>query len=127
MAWVAAVAVLALIEYLVFSMFVGWARGRYGVEAPATTGDPVFERYFRVHQNTLEQLVVFLPALFLFATWVSPTWAAWIGLAFPIGRLIYFRSYVSDPKSRGVGFGIGYLANAALVIGSAVGVVLGLL
>lgn len=43
----------------------GRAHGTYHVEAPATTGAPTFERYFRVHQNSMEALVVFIPALML--------------------------------------------------------------
>ena len=61
----ALVTVLALIEYMILGVMVGQARGRYKIEAPATTGDPMFERYFRVHQNTLESLIVFLPALWI--------------------------------------------------------------
>ena len=61
MEYVAIVTVLVLIEYFVFGALVGRARGRAEIEAPATTGDPIFERYFRVHQNTMEQLVMFLP------------------------------------------------------------------
>ena len=40
------VGLLALIEYWVFLMLCGNARGRFGVAAPATTGHPIFERYF---------------------------------------------------------------------------------
>ena len=77
MEFVAFVIALALLEYAIFGMLVGWARGKYGVVAPATSGHPVFERYFRVHMNTLEQLVAFVPAMWLFGTYVNPTWAAW--------------------------------------------------
>jgi len=65
MEFVAFVIALALLEFAVFGMLVGWARGKYGVAAPAVSGHPVFERYFRVHQNTLEQLVAFVPAMWL--------------------------------------------------------------
>ena len=123
MPWVAAVAALALIEYLVFSLLVGLSRGRFKVDAPAVSGHPEFERYFRAHQNTMEQLVVFLPALFLFATWVSDFWAALLGLVFVAGRAIYFRSYVAEPASRGAGFLIWYAATVTLVVGSAIGAV----
>ena len=64
MAWVYIVAMLALVEYFFFSIKVGQARGKYGVKAPATTGNEMFERYNRVHQNTLEQLVMFFPSPF---------------------------------------------------------------
>ncbi len=56
---VAIVIAVALIEYSVFGMLVGKARGTYGIDAPAITGHPVFERYYRVQQNTLENLVLF--------------------------------------------------------------------
>jgi hypothetical protein len=62
MALVAIITVGALIQYVLLSVRVGQARGKYGVEAPAITGHPMFERRFRVHQNTLEALIVFLPA-----------------------------------------------------------------
>ena len=123
MTFVSVVATLALIEYLVFSLLTGRARAAYNVEAPATTGHPVFERWYRVQQNTVEQLVVFLPALFLFANYVSARLAGWIGLAFVVGRLIYARSYVADPASRGTGFAIGFTAVVILVLGALLGAI----
>jgi glutathione S-transferase len=114
---IAVVSLLALIEYMVIAGLVGSARGKYGVKAPATTGNEVFERYFRVQQNTLEQLVVFLPALWLFANYVSTSLGAVIGLAFIIGRAVYLRGYVADPAKRGTGFAISFAANAILVLG----------
>lgn len=114
---IAVVSLLALIEYMVIAGLVGSARGKYGVKAPATTGNEVFERYFRVQQNTLEQLVVFLPALWLFGMYVSVGAGAIIGLVFIVGRIVYLRGYVADPEKRGLGFGITFLANAALVLG----------
>ncbi len=97
MHFVALVGLLALLQYMVFAMLVGRARGKYGVKAPAITGHEVFERYFRVQQNTLELLVVFLPALWLFALYVSATWAALLGAAYLVGRVVYLRGYVADP------------------------------
>jgi len=118
MRFVSIVATLALIEYIVILLMTGRARVTYKVDAPATTGHPVFERWYRVQQNTVEQLVVFIPALFLFANYASPRWAGWIGLLFVIGRIVYARSYVADPASRGSGFIIGFAANAVLVLGA---------
>jgi uncharacterized membrane protein YecN with MAPEG domain len=123
MAFVVFVAALALIEYMAISLLTGRARGTYKVEAPATTGHPVFERWYRVQQNTVEQLVVFLPALFLFAGEVSPRMAGLIGLVFIIGRVVYTRSYIADPASRGTGFVIGFAANAVLVLGALFGAI----
>lgn len=48
MPWVELIAVCAVIEYLVLGTLVGRARGKYKVAAPAITGNPVFERYYRV-------------------------------------------------------------------------------
>lgn len=121
MAAVTAIAMLALIEYLYFGIEVGRARARSGLQAPAVTGDPAFERAFRAHYNTLEQLVVFLPALFAAGYYLHELFAVAAGVAFLIGRALYFRSYVADPARRGPGFIIGFLANVALVAGALVG------
>src|SRR5512141_772983 len=121
MEYVALVSGLVLLQYIGFAMLVGNARGKYGVKAPATTGHEVFERYFRVQQNTLELIVVMLPAMWLFARYVSPVWAAVLGLVYFAGRLLYLRSYVADPASRGAGFGLSMLPVLAMVIGAMIG------
>ena len=115
---VAVVILLALIEYVVFGMLVGRARGKYGVHAPAVAGHEVFERYFRVHQNTLEMLVVFVPAMWLFGTYVDPTWAALLGLVYVVGRILYLRGYVADPAKREIGFGLSVLPVIVLLLGA---------
>ena len=115
---VAFVILLALLEYVVFGMLVGRARGKYGVNAPATAGHPVFERYFRVHYNTLEQLVVFVPAMWLYGTYVSPSWAACLGLAYIVGRFTYLVGYVADPRKREIGFGLSALPLLILLLGA---------
>jgi len=124
MAWVTIVAMLALLEYFFFSIKVGQARGKYGVKAPATTGNDIFERYHRVHQNTMEQLVMFIPSLFTFANLVSATWAAILGVVFIIGRALYFNLYIGDPDKRGPGTLISVLATGVLIIGSLIGAIL---
>lgn len=121
MEFVAIVTVLALVQYLFFATLVGRARGKFGVDGPAVTGHPVFERYFRVQMNTLELLIVLLPALWLFAYYMSPTWAALLGAVYLAGRFVYLRSYVMDPAKRGVGFGLSMLPIFALLIGALAG------
>ena len=114
---VATVIVLALIEYQVFGMLVGRARGKYDVKAPVVSGNEVFERYYRVQQNTAEQLIVFLPAITIYGFYGKSNIAAGAGLVFIIGRALYCRSYISDPASRGPGFLIGFVATAFLLLG----------
>ena len=127
MAYVTIIAMLALIEYLYFGMLVGQARGRSGLQAPAVTGDESFERGFRAHDNTLEHLIVFVPALDASGHYVGPLYAVAAGVAFLIGRAMYFRTYVGDPGKRGPGMMLTFLANGALVVGALVGALLDIL
>jgi hypothetical protein len=123
MEYVALVSVLALLQYVAFGTAVSRARGKYGVKAPAVAGHEVFERYFRVQQNTLELLVVMLPALWLFAWYVDARWAAGLGAVYLVGRQLYFTGYVRDPAKREVGFGLTALPILVLLIGSLVALV----
>jgi len=128
---VALVTLVSLLVYLWTCIRVGWARGRYGVAAPATTGDPVFERYYRVQCNTLEWLVVFLPALWLFCLFIDRLFASplgdeigsGLGLLWVLGRVLYGVAYVRDPGSRAAGFGVQALATLTLLIGATVAAV----
>jgi len=123
MAYVDIVTALAVLQYLIFGFKVGSARERYGVRAPAVTGHEIFERRFRVQQNTLEQLIAFLPGLYLFAHYWQPVWGAAIGVVYLAGRELYSAAYVRDPAKRGAGFGLSFLAVAALVLGGLCGAV----
>ena len=118
MEWIAVVTGLALVEYMVFSFRAGSARGTYNVAAPAVSGNEIFERHFRVHQNTLEQLIVFIPAMWIFGLYVSATIGAGLGVVFLIGRAVYAVTYVQEPTKRTAGFVAGFLVNVVLVLGS---------
>ncbi len=118
---IAVVATLALLEFMIFGVLVGLQRTRTGVEAPATTGHPVFERYFRVQMNTLEALVIFLPALWMFGRYVHAYLGALLGLLFIVGRALYLRGYVEDPAKRRTGALITAAVNAILLIGGLIG------
>jgi hypothetical protein len=121
--YVALVTLLALMVYVWMFMRVGSARSRLGVEAPAVTGHPEFERHFRIQANTLEGLIVFLPSLWLFALYFSEVIATALGLLWVVGRVMYMLSYAKDPKTRSAGFGVQALATLALLFGAAGGVI----
>ena len=122
MAYVHLVIVLALLEFLLFGYAVGRARTRYKVPAPAMSGHEVFDRYFRAQMNTLEQLVVFLPSLWLFAHYINASAAVALGLLFIVGRALYFRGYVQAAESRHAGFVLSAIPNVTLLIGALIGV-----
>lgn len=116
MPYVAIVTILALLQLIWFAMRVASARGKYNVPAPATTGNEIFERHFRVHMNTLEQLVMFLPILWIYARFVSPIWAAGFGVLFIVGRFVYAAAYVENPRKRTLGFALTALPSGVMLI-----------
>jgi glutathione S-transferase len=118
------VVLLALVQYTWFSLRVGIARPKYGVNAPKTTGNENWERLFRVQQNTLEQLVLFIPGMLAFAFYVSALWSLVPGLVFLVGRQLYSYEYVTNPGSRTPGMAMTLLANAVLLVGALIGIVL---
>ena len=126
MEYSAIITLLVVLQLLIFTMLVGKSRQATGVKAPAITGDPIFERYFRVHQNSLENAVVLLPAMWVFNMYWDPRIGAGLGLVYVISRFIYLRGYVADPAKRGKGFGLGFLCELALVIGGLIGAVMAL-
>jgi len=117
------VTLLALLEYLILGVMVGQARQRYGVEAPATTGNPDFERYFRVHVNTLEALMVFVPAVWIFSLTVNYHFGVALGLLFVVARIIYASGYLSAAAKRVPGAIATGVINVILVLGSLIGLI----
>ena len=116
--YTALVTLVAILVYFWMSLRVGQARGKFGVQAPAITGHPEFERHFRVHANTGEWMLIFLPSLWLFSIYVSDLVAAGAGLVWCVGRVLSMTGYVQDPKKRELGFLIQALATAVLLFGS---------
>jgi glutathione S-transferase len=123
MAYVDIVTVLAVLQFILFGFQVGKARGKYGVKAPATTGNEIFERFFRIQQNTLELLVGFIPGIYLFSRYLNPLWAAALGVIYLVGRQIYAATYARDPGKRTLGYGLSILPVAVLLIGGLIGAV----
>ena len=120
------ISLLAVLQFVVFGILVGRARGVYGVKAPATTGHEQFERWFRVHYNTLEKLIVFLPALWLSGYYVGQYYAAGLGLIYLVGRLLYAVSYTRDPASRTLGTLVSELPILIMIIGGIIAISLDL-
>lgn len=117
------VTLLTVLLLLAVTSMTGFARGKYGIKAPATSGHPVFERAYRVQMNTLEHAVMFLPALWLAARWGNPTWAGILGLVWIIGRVWYVPVYMRDPAARETPFGLAGLALILLILLAIWGVV----
>lgn len=121
MNYVHIVAVLAVLQFFLFGILVGRARAKYGVKAPATAGHEMFERAFRVHMNTLEQLVGFLPALLIASVYWPNAIIASIGFVYLIGRFLYRHSYLMDPAKRRLGFALTVVPTFALLVASVLG------
>ncbi|MGK7923214.1 MAG: MAPEG family protein [Trichodesmium sp.] len=122
--WPSLVTLVTLLMYFVVTINVGRARAKYKIMPPQMTGDENFERVVRVQQNTLEQLILFLPSLWLFSIFVSPVWGAGIGAAWVVGRILFAWGYYQAAEKRTLGFGISSLSTIALLIGSLVGIIL---
>lgn len=124
MMWLDLVAVLAVLQFILFGVLVGSARTKYGVKAPATSGHPQFERLYRVQMNTLELLVALLPAMYLAARYWSPSLVAVGGAIYLLGRLVYWRAYTRDPASRALGYGLSAFPVLTMLGAAVVGIVL---
>jgi uncharacterized membrane protein YecN with MAPEG domain len=123
MAWVDIVGVAALMQLILFSVLVGRARRDYVLPAPATSGHPMFERYYRVQMNTVETLIAFLPGLWLAAKYWPPHYVAAVGAVYLIGRVVYLRGYVRDPKSRHLGYMLSSAPTILLLLAALVGAI----
>jgi uncharacterized MAPEG superfamily protein len=123
MSWPAAVTLLTLLLLFYTAWQVGRARVAYGVKAPATIGNELFERHFRVQMNTLENTVAFLPALWLAAWYFNPRWAALAGGLWLAGRIWYALGYITSPKQRSRGFVVAGAAWVTLMAMSTWGIV----
>lgn len=113
---------LMILQYALFGTMVAVGRSRYKVAAPAVSGHADFERYFRVQQNTLEQLIVVIPSLWIMALTWSPLWAALLGYLFVAGRAYYAWGYYRKAADRHWGFVVGAFATGSLVTGACIGI-----
>jgi glutathione S-transferase len=119
----ALVTCLSIALYFFTSLRVSMARAAFGIKPPAISGDPGFERVFRVQMNTLEWMPIFLPSVWLFAIYVSDPIAALIGLVWIVGRILYMTGYSQAPEKRRRGFGIQATAAVVLWAGALFGII----
>lgn len=124
--WTGLATITALIVFIWTIVMVGRARARYGIEAPATAGDPAFERVYRVQMNTLEQLALLLPAMWLAAGAFSDRWAAIGGAVWCLGRIVYAHAYYADAAKRGPGYMLTVAPTFILLILAVFGILRGL-
>lgn len=124
--WTGLATIAALLVFVWTAVLVSRARRQFGIKAPATAGDPGFERVFRVQMNTLEQIVLFLPSLWLAATVFSDRWAAVLGAIWVVGRIVYARAYAAEAGRRGPGFLMTVGPSFILLILAAFGILRGL-
>ena len=123
MNYVVLITVLALIQFAFFGALVARARSKLGVAAPAMSGPPEFDRLVRVHLNTLERLVLFVPLMWMATQFWAPVWVAAVGLIFLLGRMLYWKGYVKSPEARAVGNIATMLSIGVLLLANVLGLV----
>jgi len=125
--WIALITLATLLLMAATTGIVGAARGKYGIKAPATSGHPAFERAYRVQMNTLEQSFLFLPALWIAASYGFANYGAIIGAVWVLARIGYVTTYLQDPARRGLPFTAAIICSTALIVLGAWGVIRALL
>jgi len=124
MPYVDLVAIIAVAQLFFFAYQTGAARRESGLKAPATTGHEGFERMYRVQMNSIETIILFLPALLIAAKYWSAALVALIGIVYVVGRFLYWRAYIADPNTRTIGFLLTIAPTAVLLFMALVGAVL---
>ena len=120
-AWVT---IASLLMYVWVFVNVGKARGKYHVKAPSTEGPVEFLTALRVQTNTVEQIVLFLPLLWLSCLYQSDLVAAILGAFWVAGRIVYALGYYQAPEKRSVGFLISSVASVGLLLCAIVGLII---
>jgi glutathione S-transferase len=115
---------LAALVALWTAILVARTRGRVKIPPPATTGSPELECALRVQANTVEQFIIFLPALWLAALYFQGWVPGVLGLSWCLGRILYALGYrVEKPGAREPGFFIAIFSTLALIVLAGFGIV----
>jgi len=112
---------------LVNAIHVGRARGKYQIKAPAVSGNELFERVYRVQMNTIENVLLFIPAMWIYALYLGDLGAASTGFIWLVGLIWYAVAYTTNPAKRGIGFMISMFAVIGAWLGALYGVILALM
>ncbi len=115
------ITVLSLMQYFFFGALVGKARAALGINAPRMEGSEAFECLVRVHLNTMERLVMFMPLLWMASRFWNPLWVSAAGALFLVARVLYWRGYVRSPERRKVGNILTVVAIALLLLANLAG------
>jgi glutathione S-transferase len=121
MNYVTLITVLSLVQFIFFGALVAKARGKLGVAAPAMSGSPAFDCLVRVHLNTMERLVLFMPLMWMATQFWAPAWVAAVGAVFLLGRMLYWKGYVKNPEARKLGNIVSMLPIGVLLLANLVG------
>ncbi|XP_069825269.1 leukotriene C4 synthase-like [Dendropsophus ebraccatus] len=90
----------AVLEQAYFSMQVIWARRKYKISPPNTSGHPVFDRVFRAQLNCSEYFPLFLSVLWVAGIFFHQGFAAFCGLLYLLARHQYFHGYAESALGR---------------------------
>ena len=117
--------VLLVYHWMMFN--AGGARAKSNVDAPRTDGPNEYRRIYRAHINTLEHMVPFLVAMWVFAVVVSDLWAAVLGVVWTIGRIVYALGYYAAAEKRFSGLAISFITGMVLILGSLIALLMNVL
>ena len=123
MVYTSLAALFAVFITFLFMGRVGKMRMVHDIKAPVCTGNDEFERAFRGHANQVEQMVMFLPSLFLAAHVLGDLYTGALGMIWCVGRAMYFYAYCGEASNRSTGFMISFLAFAVLFVAALWGVI----
>ena len=126
MQYIELVIIFSVLQFLFFGAMAGKARIRFGVKAPAVIGHEGFERAYRVQMNTLEMLILFIPAIAIAGKYWPAAFIAGIGAVYLIGRFVYWRAYITAPAKRAIGFMLSMFPIVVLILLSLIGIIMSL-
>lgn len=121
------VTLLSVLQIFLFSWKASSTRVKHGIEAPQMHGHPDVDRAQRVHLNTMEQIIMFLPSLWLALPVLGDYYTSILGGVWLVGRQLYAHAYWADAAKRGTGMWVTFLAFIILFGAAAYGVAMQLI